>query len=261
MLFNACGGPNGFHGLRGGSLSSSSVALMKLCETELVADFGATYHPLLKSSCNNCHSNAHGSNDVRLSFNAFRQKGQALIDYQATRPHGGNSINLSNEIAAVQQPWTAAMTKYNTCLSENPDEQANSGVPFNLSEKALTGITNSFREFSWDLYVDSGDRAGQVRATFRIEARLYNYQNAVVGFEFRNPSLQLAAGQTAVEIDGLRFTVAGQLQDAVTTYARISADVSGTSKTMLAEGLGTALVYRDGASAMTPLGFQFINLK
>lgn len=262
LLFNACGGPNGLYGINEVSnFDLSSVNQQKICESTLLNNYSTTYHVLMKNSCNNCHSNSHGSNDVRLSYSAFKAKGQQLIDFQATHPHGGNSINLTNEIAAVQQPWAAAVTAYSECLAQNPNEEVDSGAPFNVKEKALTGINGNFREFAWDLYVDSGDRAGEIRATFRIEARLYTYQGAVVGYEFRNPSLQLVAGQPAVQVDGIRFTMIGQLQDAATTYARVTANVGGTAKTMLAPDIANAMVYIQGASATMPVGFQFINLK
>ncbi len=262
LLFNACGGPNGLHGLNESlSLSSTGIMQKKLCETAFIANYATTYHPLMRTSCNQCHSNAHGSNDVRLSYNAFQAKGQNLIDFQATTPHGGNNINLTAEIAAVQQPWADANTAYSECLAANPDEVSESGLPFNVRQKALAGINGNFREYEWDLYVDSGDRAGQIRAMFRIEARLYSYQGAVVGYEFRNPSIQLVAGQPAVQLDGIRITANGQLLDSATTYTSVSAAVSDTTKTMIAMNLGNALVYVNGASATQPVGFQFLNLK
>lgn len=262
LVFNACGGPNGMYALNEMSNSSSGGnSQSKICETALIEDYAATYHPLLKSSCNQCHSNAHGSNDVRLSYNAFRAKGQRLIDFQATTPHGGNSINLSAQIASVQQPWAAANNAYAACLAANPDEDSDSGLPFNVREKPLTGLTGTFKEFAWNLYVDSADRAGEIQATFRIEARLYTYQGSVVGYEFRNPSLQLMAGQPEVKVDGIRITAMGQMLDAATTYTTVSTTVRGTTKTMLAINLGNALVYIEGASSALPIGFQFLNLK
>lgn len=215
----------------------------------------------MKNNCNFCHSSAHGSNDLRLSFNAFRAKGQATIDMRASTPHGGNSINLSSEIAVVHQPYADAETAYTACMQDNPIEEVSTGVPFNVKEKALAGLSGSFREYSWDLYLESNDRPQEVKATFRIEARTYTYQGTVVGFEFRNPSLQLATGQSAVQVDGLQFTVRSQLQDSVTTYAGISSSISGTTKTMLATGLANAFVHMPGASAAMPVGFQFHNLK
>ncbi len=262
LLFNACGGPNGLYALNEvGSFSSQALLQKRQCETALIADYATTYHPLMKNNCNQCHSNAHGSTDVRLSYNAFQAKGKQLIDFQATNPHGGNNINLTNEIAAVQQPWADANAAYSECLAANPDEESDSGLPFNVKEKALAGITSNFKEFAWDLYVESGDRAGQISATFRIEAKLYNYQGAVVGYEFQNPSLQLAAGQPMVQLDGIRITVMGQLVDAATTYSNVSAAVNGATKMMLAENLGNAFVYVAGASPTQPVGFQFLNLK
>ncbi len=262
LFFNACGGPNGLYALNEVSeFSSTGLMQKKVCETAFINSYATTYHPLMKNNCNLCHSNAHGSNDVRLSFNAFQSKGQQLINFQATTPHGGNNINLTSEIAAVKQPWADANAAYSECLAANPDETSEAGLPFNVSEKALMGINGNFREFAWDLFVNSGDRPGEIRAMFRIEARLYSYQNGVVGYEFRNPSLQLAAGQPAVQVDGIRFTVKGQLQDAATTYTALSANVTGTAKTMIATNIGNALVYLPGASATLPVGFQFINLK
>jgi len=262
LLFNACGGPNGFHGLNEmSSFSSTGLLQKKVCETELIANYAATYHPLMKNNCNNCHSNAHGSTDVRLSYNAFSSKGQALINYQATNPHGGNSINLTNEIAAVQQPWANATAAYTECLVQNPNKEEGTGVAFNVMENDLTGITGCFKEFAWDLYINSGDRAGQIQARFTIDARLYTYDGSVTGFEFRNPALQLAGSQAPIQIDGIKFTVMGQLQDSTTTYSRVSETVSGTAKTMLAPGVGNAFVFLPTASASVPVGFQFINLK
>lgn len=262
LLFNACGGPNGLYALNEVSnFSSTALIQKKVCETAFISSYATTYHPLMKNNCNQCHSNAHGSNDVQLSYNAFQAKGQNLIDFQATTPHGGNNINLSAEIAAIQQPWSDANAAYAACLAANPDDDSDSGLPFNVKEKALAGINGKFREYAWDLFLESGDRAGQVRAMFRIDARLYTFQGEVVGYEFKNPSIQLAAGQPAVQLSGIRITASGQMLDSATTYTNVSITASGTTKAMMAMNLGNALVYVNGASPTLTIGFQFLNLK
>lgn len=260
FLFNACG-PNGLYGLNEVGVLSSATVQLKKCENQLISDYAVTYHPLLKTNCNQCHSNAHGSVDARVSYNAFRAKGEQLIDFQATHPHGGNSINLTNEIANVQASWKAATDAYSQCLAENPDEQVSTGVPFDVIDKPLTAITSTFKEYSWDLNLDSKDRAGEVKATFRIEAHLYSYMGNVVGLEFRNPSIQLATGQTAITLEAIRFTVNGQLQTTASTYLPVSMVVSGTTKTMLAPGLGTTFIEVAAPSATTTVGFLFDTLK
>lgn len=230
-------------------------------------EYSTSYHPVLSNSCYECHSNAHGSKDVRLSFNAFRAKGKTLIDYQATHPHGDNGLNISDQIAAIQPQWQIAEENYATCLAQNPGESEESGLPFLVTGKALAGINQSFREFSWNLETETGadraieSRAGEIKATFRIEARLYEYEGKIVGFEFQNPSLQLASGQAPVQLDGIKFILDDKFQDFANTYSTVSVNVSGTAKTPLAPDSGRALVIFDGTSAATNVGFQFINLK
>lgn len=242
-------------------------AAQKVCQDKLIQDYSVTYHPVLRNACYECHSNAHGSKDVRLSFNAFKAKGQTLIDYQASNPHGENNVNISSQIAAIQPAWEIAQAEYATCLSQNPDEEIDSGLPFLVRGKALAGITKTFREYSWNLATETSadnviaDRSGEFKAVFRIEARLYEYEGKIVGFEFQKPTLQLAADQKPVQLDGILFILDGKVQDFANTYAKISVDVSGTAKTPLAADSARALVVFAGTSAATKVGFQFISLK
>lgn len=110
-------GRAGFSARKG--LAGVDSLASEACEDILRSTYSDTYFPLLSSpnSCNRCHGNAHGSTDFNISYAAFMDYGVELIDSRATAPHGGNGLNLTNEINAIKPNWNLGENEYFACIA------------------------------------------------------------------------------------------------------------------------------------------------
>ena len=171
LAFNNCGRA-GFDadksfGISGGNFASSE------CSAILVDAYAQTYFPSMSTSCNNCHSGAHGSTDLMTSYTSFASKGAALINYKATNPHGGNNINLQNQISSITPAWNKAQDDYTACLSRQPTSNNGGGMAVLLNGKIIPMINttltnqNTWRPVSWDLETEvPAAHAGKFPAIF-----------------------------------------------------------------------------------------------
>lgn len=284
LLFNNCArlaSPDVSGGTNLLSLSGSGSAA---CMEDLKTVYAQTYHPFLKTNCQGCHSNAHGSSDVGVSFNAFinysatKVGGQSLIDYQATHAHGGNSFGpqMQPQIDAFKPTWNVGMDAYNACLRSGPTPgsggggtEASSGRTIELGEKTVTGIeqtrTNAtlWRTVSWNTAVETttADQQNVLKSTFTIEVRYFMNGTNLMGLMFRNPKLRLAAGQDGVRLQGLALKLDGQNASAFTTYDTLDIVVSGTTEVSLAPGFGSAVYMQMGTTADSRVAFEIVGLR
>jgi hypothetical protein len=262
--YNGCG-ETGFNAVYMSDMASIS-GVKSQCDAQLMQVYSKTYFPLLSTNCNRCHSDAHGSTNISVSFQAFMLKGKSLIDYQATHPHGDNGVNLTSQIAAIQSDWSAGQSAYTTCLASAPMDGGSGGSASDvrLADKVITGITDTiakngtFKTISWDVSMETANASqqGMVNAVLTLDVR-YALQGTVpVGLEFKNPRMHLKAAGDPVVVSGLSLYLDKAFQDRVTIYTTVSATVSSTTDVQLAPGFANALVYYPQVTANTLVSFD-----
>lgn len=228
-------------------LMTSSALGRDVCSARLKIAYQNTYFPFLSSTCNSCHASAHGSKDVNVSFNSFLTKSVATIDYKSITAHGGNSFS-----AAVNQPlidafkpaYTTAFAEYSACKARLGDGDyfdmalKNKDVP--LLEKP-TNNNQKWKTVTWNTEVDSRSPAfaTKFKATIKIDVRAYVYQTNIIGMQFNNPRVTLAAGQSEVSIQGLKVLINDNVLNDVTAYSSLQMNMSGTTEIPLAAGMGS----------------------
>lgn len=252
----------------GDSNGDGTPTVDSVCEEDLRAQYQKTYFPLLSANCNNCHGNAQGSRDLTTSFSAFNARGANLINLQCKTPHGGNSINLTPQINALEQPWATALTTYNACQAAAPVTPSTSvnGTPdLTMSGKALAPFATSVAKntvwypITWDLSKDLiSSSLIKAPAVFSIEVRALLSGGVPVGFEFRNPSIKmLAANSAKTTVRGLRIKINGLPYNGFTIYQNIAGSTSTTSLSNLAPGFANGFVVVSMPGPTTQFSFTF----
>lgn len=266
ISFQNCG-QAGFQAQKGdlsdlGSLGSAA------CESLLKQTYAKTYFPLLSVSCNRCHSNAHGSSDLDVSFRGFMTKGVTLIDYKATHPHGDNGIDLTNQIASLKSDWDQGQNDYTACLANASSGDATQGYKIKLNSKIIPNIAatetnqSQWKPIEWDLSSEvPANQGGQFQAYLKVEARYFLQDKTVSGLEFRNPTLRLKSTGQNIQLSGLNLYLENELQSNVTTYANITGIANSTSETALAAGAANALAYNPSVNANTLVAFEIQNIR
>lgn len=125
FAYQNCGKP-GFHARKVVLTGVAGLSSMEVCEQILVDAYNDSYFPILSSSgyCNRCHSDAHGSKDFQTSYDAFLDYGADLIDSRASNPHGGNGLDLSNEIVVIRPIWNQGVAAFEDCVAEKIPQKA-----------------------------------------------------------------------------------------------------------------------------------------
>jgi len=269
MVYQNCGriGFNADKGTFAGSVGLASEA----CEAYLKETYQKTYFPLLKTNCNSCHSNAHGSTDLETSFRGFMSKGVSTIDYKAMNPHGDNGLNLSNEISSLKSNWEVGQSEYMTCLSavDNGDKLGGKlkvlakPIP-DIGLTAVPAQQGAWKTVEWDLESEVlPAQLGLYKAFLKIEARMSLNGDNVIGMDFRNPSLRLKnleAGKN-LQISGLNIYVDKEMLADVTMYSSVSVIVAETGYVNLAPGSGVALAYMPEINPDMPIGLEISNIQ
>jgi len=269
MVFQNCG-RIGFMADKG-TLAGSLGFASETCESYLKETYQKTYFPLLKTNCNSCHSNAHGSTDLETSFRGFMSKGVSTIDYKAMNPHGDNGLNLSDEISSLKSSWDVGQNEYMTCLSAVDNGDTLNGklkvIAKPIPDIALTAVPaqqGAWKTIEWDLESEVlPSQLGLYKAFLKIEARMSLNGNNVIGMDFRNPSLRLKnleAGKN-LQISGLNIYVDKEMLADVTMYSSISMIIAETSYVNLAPGSGVALAYMPGINPEMPIGLEISNIQ
>lgn len=271
-LFNNCGKMNAkLEGIQEASFASTSLA-STICEGQLRAAFQRTYFPFLVNNCNDCHSTAHGSRDLQVSFNSFKARGESVIDYQATHAHGGNNFTseMQKEIDVFKPSWTQAQSDYLECMARSikpPTGNADSARNLKLNGKKISGImttlnNNRWTSVEWDVEFESGDAyKGYFKAILKVEAKLNQIGSQVSGLLVRNPKMKLKGGSVNIDVSGLMIYIDNQKQASVTTYSGISKILSSTSEVELVDGGGSAYVPWPQMGEETLLSFEFNEIR
>ncbi len=276
ILFTACG-RNGFIAEKG---TAADYASNGVCESQLKSYFERTYFPLLSTNCNNCHSSSHGSKNLNSSFSSFMSKGESLIEYKATHPHGDNGVNLTTEIAALKPEWNAGQEEYLVCLASNTgdgsgrlrvDGKAVPAIQQTIRVDSTTGLVenvtgnNAWKPVEWDIEADVPVASrGQFQALLKAEARFAVSSGEVVGFEVRNPTMRLknaSTGNNHIRVDGMNLFLDDQLQFNVTTYTGVSKVVDKTTEVQIAAGSAYAMAWFPEAVSTTSLAFEFSSIQ
>lgn len=246
----------GFQAQRfGADLSSLGV-----CEALLKDAFKQTYFPMLsaRNKCNQCHSEAHGSTNVDVSFRHFMEKGVTTIDRKATQPHGDNGLNLSSEIASFKGTWNQAESDYSSCM------QSGSGSGLKLKPKNFPQLDttrnnqNAWQTVEWDLETESED--AEIAALFKVEARLQMRSGEVAGIDFRNPSMKLKDGAPSIKVSGLKLFLDSVEQEDFTAYIGLSKVIESATDSLLIDQNAIAPVFFPEASSATLVSFEFTRI-
>ncbi len=262
LLFYQNCGRIGFYADRGSLVGDASFS-SEACESFLMSIYSTTFFPLLKTNCNACHSNTHGSTDLQTSFQGFMAKTPATIEYKATHPHSDNGINLTPEIAGIKSTWDVGFSQYKACdsnvtqgTSGGVKVRTNSKIVANLDETAVPGGQNNWKTVEWDLMDETASGQGRFDASLKIEVRMSLFDGKVVGFDFRNPMMKLNSGSETVYVKGLRIFVNESLLSNVTTYSNVDIGVSGTNYMALSPGSGIALAYLTSATPTSMIALE-----
>lgn len=262
MGFNACAPGFKTEGWNEGTEINSSSA-SSVCESQLEIQYAATYFPLLSQNCSLCHAQAQGSQNLSVSFAAFQARGVQLIDYQATHPHGGNNVNLSESVQEMKPAWNQAVASYEICkLNENKISSMGilmNSIPFSQYNRSLADA-GYWMNLEWDLNQDLDSRSSQkALALFSIDVRLAVIGQNIVGLEFRNPTLKTSS--TSYHFSGLVLQIDGQDQKAFTIYKNVSVDMPAHTVINLASQSAYGLIVLDKVSAKTAISFRWENVE
>lgn len=243
--------------------SSGGGAYRSVCEAQLKAAFQRTYHPFLQTNCNACHSTAHGSRDLNVAYQAFMSRGEALIDYQSTHAHGGNSFtsSMQEEIDKFKASWTGAQNNYQECLEQGA---SNGSVGLKTIDKVMPNIlrtadNNSWSSVEWDLEKELGGHS-QFKAILKVEAKLNKFNGVISGLLIRNPTMRLKDGSPNILVSGMMVYINGVKQTSVTTYSGLSKIVSLKTPVPLVDS-GAAYIVHDNLQEGTLLGIEFGEIK
>lgn len=202
-----------------------------------------------------------------MAYEAFRARGEDLIDYQATHAHGGNNFNSSMqvEIDKFKPNWDLAQSDFTDCMARGASAASGGGGASGLltAPKAITNIertadNNSWVPVEWDLESEVDAWAqGRFKATLRFEARLNKVNGVIGGLLLRNPTMKLKTGSGNISVSGLMLLIDGKKQTAVTTYQSLSKIVSGTAQVPLVSSSASAYASYPDFVATTRVSFEF----
>lgn len=264
-MFNNCGRV-GFDADRWSAWDYGSNATAA-CDADLKVTYATTYYPYLSGRCFNCHSTAHGSTDLNISFNAFKSKTAATIDIKAADGHNG--LLGSEQTAAInafKPQWNTANDRYMACVASAPS--AGGGPNIRTIPKAIPNIEdtranrNNWKTVTWDIEseVTSGD-AGRFKLSYKIETRYAMTGNTVIGLEFRNPAMRLKVAGSPILVAGLEVYLDGAMAADVTSYSTLNATISTTTDVALAPGAAVAFAYNTATTSTTQIAFQLRNIR
>ncbi|WP_413561055.1 hypothetical protein [Bdellovibrio sp. HCB209] len=270
VAFNNCG--EGFTTMNLGSISGGSVEFStsggETCEEAIVKVYASTFHPFLSQTCGGCHVpdgiglGVFGSSDVKASYVSFASVGAAKISAQAVnaahKPPYTGSQNQAR-INEINGYWSTAQDKYADCLVENGSAPAVSWKAKSsmMAIPAAAYTTTNFQTVTFDLAL--GQPANPLTAT--IEVRRSVVSGAIVGYEFRNPSLRLKnVSSGSYEVKNIGLIVNGILAEEATTYQNVSAVIATTTSTNLSPGTANAIFATTPVSG-DRIGLQFEVLK
>lgn len=268
IAFTNCG-----PGFISGNHSSSGFGSFSsyACEDILQQAYATTYFPVLSTSCNRCHSDSHGSLDFQTSYQAFITKSAATIDYKASQPHGDNGLNMTNQITSLRPAWDLGQQDYLNCVSFQESQTVVNSTHLKLNSKTIAGIAETqanpsrWKTVEWDIENEVREnQVGQFAAFLKIEARFALKQGAIIGIEFRNPTIRLKATGKNLAINSLAIYLDGKLQSDVTTYLDVATIITVATDTLLVTNGSNALAYYPAATENTKValkisGIQFVN--
>jgi hypothetical protein len=261
------------------TISESNQAIYSsVCWADLKSTYNTTYFPIMSTKCINCHGAGHGSSDIDISMSAFLEKGTSLINTQATRNHGGNSLNveeISAEINLFQVEWGSSESEYNKCLVR--EGLSTTGAGDNVVRINSKDITSRLKYdknigvwslITWDLDTEVPDSMkNQVHAYFTAEVKYYNLVTSsgtgTYGILISNPSITLKSTQSTLRVKNMHIFI-GDTESSNTTYAYIDKTAASAAITNLAPKSAAALVVYDdddNPDSVEPpvisLGFKF----
>lgn len=228
------------------NLTSNSAFGQDVCSTRLKSAFEKTYLPFLSDGnrCNSCHSTSFGSKDPGTAFNSFLSRSIATIDYKAITAHGGNTNSAANQpvIDSFKPSYMTAHSAYQDCKTAM-GVAGPAGTDILLTNKSLPVLAThsgqadaGWATLSWQVETEARtSAAGQnLKSTFSIQVRRY-LTTKTLGLQFRRPTLTMAAGQTAVQIAGLKILIDDVVEDQITAYEYLEVIVpAGAANQVLA---------------------------
>jgi hypothetical protein len=272
----------GFIQGKGSAALSSAQAAAAACEIELVNGFAASYQPLLKNKCAQCHSDNGvaapklASSDSRLAYSTFRRYGPGLVDGNATSPTHAPGVSGSQnatEFAAAHAGWDNGMSSYNACLAS----QGPSGTPVPLpTADTLEMETRNMPEIyynagvfqteQWDMNTQVTPVTAQFPGRFNVDVRVVYQTDAsgvktAIGYGFKNPRMHLLTGEIEVEVNGLIPLINGVKPAGAEEFGSAQAVVRGIDDTIIYNGEMIVPVSPVMSSDVITFQFRYLNAR
>lgn len=237
------------------------------CDADLIETYSKTYFPLLSTNCNTCHSQAQGSKDLSISYSVFSSKGANLINYKASNPHGGNNINLTNQIQSISTEWQTKQQEYIQCLSSAPIEEVEESDTFSLhlSSKSISEMSPNLLKLghggtrvTWKMNTDILTGQRQVlESDFSVVVRPLYVGNQLKGLEFSGPRIDTNSVLVqAFRFSGFQLKIENQVFPQVTTYLNAGRTIDSPLRYYLGEGATQAIALFD-VSPESQVSFVF----
>lgn len=192
-----------------------------LCGSDLSAPFAGTYHPILTTSCQSCHTpggpgkGAFASGDLGIAFSAFQLATPEMINVYAINPShapGYTGPDMQEKIASASDAW-------NSAVSACKDDAGLSA----MTTPKLIGATGTYKTLTWDLDTDLTSGAENLGgAKFSIRVRTLT-DSGVVMYYLTSPTI--ATGTRAVHVADIKVRINGIEQSLGTTFTRIDEEV------------------------------------
>lgn len=220
-------------------LSSESCGqvsdLISSCEQERLKSFKETFYPFLENKCATCHSNGPGigrfaSDDIASAWNGFESIGKAKIISQALNPnHQPGYTGPDNQLSVSQadEAYSLHEEKFNLCERNSLASCESPTKSYGLESKSRGLISSEVWtrltfEYPGDFKTEIPELDGKLQA-FSVEYRLYKIQDSFVGYQLRDPRLEV---NEDIKIQGIRASYNWAIDPYLTTYLNLNGYVS-----------------------------------
>jgi mono/diheme cytochrome c family protein len=244
----------------GSSLSSNSViSFSGSCDSSLMNLFQGGFRPFLRNNCATCHTAGPGLGqfahpDFPTSYNAFKDRRTRISSIitgasQHPVPLSVTGPQHQNLVEGWNAQWITTEVEAARCAGTTPPGSGLKTVgKSNPAILTAAANPNTWTRVEWNLAMETMDTTlrNKIPLTAGIEIRVATLGGVRRGYEFRNPTIRINAGQTGpYRVTSLRVFINNELQQNVTTYSLIDASLSANTDTNISPGTSLALAVRD----------------
>lgn len=256
-------------------LGSSSTVFSGSCDANLMNLFQATYRPFFRNTCAACHTNGPGIGqfahpDFQTSFNSFKSMGRTMLNRNILNTHQPNLTGPQHQamVDSFTAQWEPAEAEYARCSGTVVAGQGIRSLS-KANAAILAGAANgTFVRLEWNLASETLDvnLRNRIPVTFGIDVRVATIGGVRRGYEFRNPTVRINAGQTGpYRLIGLRLYINNELLQNVTTYSLVDGSVNVNTDVNVSPNTALALAVRDPMAqpiaATDSFGFEWGDIR